>query len=64
MAVDVNGDDEGRTRPLMEIQIRTSEMDALADGGTASHSLYKGGLTDPQEVTHLFQFISKLITTF
>ncbi|KAF3456441.1 hypothetical protein FNV43_RR01091 [Rhamnella rubrinervis] len=39
-----------RTRPLMEIQIRTSEMDALAAGGTASHSLYKGGLTDPQDV--------------
>lgn len=48
MAVDVS--DDGKTRPLMEIQIRTSEMDALAAGGTASHSLYKGGLTDPQEV--------------
>jgi len=22
----------------------------LADGGTASHTLYKGGLTDPEEV--------------
>lgn len=48
MAVDVSDDD--RTRPLMEIQIRTAEMDTLADGGTASHSLYKGGLTDPEEV--------------
>lgn len=48
MAVDVS--DDGRTRPLMEIQIRTSEMDAWAADGTASHSLYKGGLTDPQEV--------------
>lgn len=48
MAVDVSDDD--RTRPLMEIQIRTTEMDAMADGGTASHSLYKGGLTDPEEV--------------
>lgn len=48
MAVDVS--DVGRKRPLMEIQIRTTEMDALADAGTASHSLYKGGLTNPEEV--------------
>lgn len=51
MAVDVSDDD--RTRPLMEIQIRTTEMDAMADGGTASHSLYKGGLTDPEEAKRL-----------
>lgn len=51
MAVDIS--DDGRTRPLMEIQIRTVEMDMLAAGGTASHALYKGGLTDPEEViTH------------
>lgn len=49
MAVDVS--DSGRTRPLMEIQIRTTEMDRLAVGGTASHSLYKAGLTDPEEVS-------------
>lgn len=49
MAVDVSTDD-GRTRPSMEIQIRTSDMDVSASGGTASHSLYKAGLTDPQEV--------------
>lgn len=51
MAVDIS--DDGRDRPLMEIQIRTAEMDTLADGGTASHSLYKGGLTDPEEAKRL-----------
>lgn len=51
MAVDVS--DSGRTRPLMEIQIRTTEMDRLAVGGTASHSLYKAGLTDPEEAKRL-----------
>lgn len=51
MAVDIS--DNGRTRPLMEIQIRTAEMDILAAGGTASHALYKGGLTDPEEVRTL-----------
>lgn len=45
-----NVSDSGRVRPLMEIQIRTAEMDMLADGGTASHSLYKGGLTGAEEV--------------
>lgn len=48
MAVDVS--ENGRRRPLMEIQIRTQDMDLHAVGGTASHSLYKAGLTDPQEV--------------
>ena len=48
MAVDVS--EGGRTKPLMEIQIRTTEMDMMASGGTASHSLYKGGVTDPEEV--------------
>lgn len=52
MAVDVS--DNGRVRPLMEVQIRTAEMDVLAAGGTASHSLYKGGLTDPEEVNNCF----------
>ncbi|GAV78527.1 RelA_SpoT domain-containing protein/HD_4 domain-containing protein/EF_hand_5 domain-containing protein [Cephalotus follicularis] len=51
MAVDAT--DHGRTRPLMEIQIRTTEMDLLAAAGTASHSLYKGGLTDPEEAKRL-----------
>ncbi|GAB2265542.1 hypothetical protein Dimus_000589 [Dionaea muscipula] len=51
MAVDVSED--GRARPLMEVQIRTAEMDMLAAGGTASHSLYKGGLTDPEEAKRL-----------
>ncbi|KAK4855617.1 hypothetical protein QYF36_009087 [Acer negundo] len=51
MAVDVS--DSVKTRPLMEIQIRTAEMDMLAVNGTASHSLYKGGLTDPEEATRL-----------
>ncbi|KAJ6794345.1 putative GTP diphosphokinase CRSH1, chloroplastic isoform X1 [Iris pallida] len=50
-AVDVSED--GQARPLMEIQIRTVEMDMLADGGAASHSLYKGGLTDPGEAKRL-----------
>lgn len=49
MAVDVS--DNSKTRPLMEIQIRTTEMDMLAVNGTASHALYKGGLTDPAEVS-------------
>ncbi|KAL4025145.1 hypothetical protein IC575_013523 [Cucumis melo] len=51
MAVDVSN--ESQTKPLMEIQIRTTEMDKLAAGGTASHSLYKGGLTDPEEAKRL-----------
>lgn len=51
MAVDVS--DNERTRPPMEIQIRTTEMDRLAAGGTASHALYKSGLTNPEEVTTL-----------
>lgn len=51
MAVDVS--DKSQTKPLMEIQIRTTEMDKLAAGGTASHSLYKGGLTDPEEAKRL-----------
>ncbi|KAL6292845.1 hypothetical protein ACE6H2_000987 [Prunus campanulata] len=51
MAVDVS--DCGKSRPLMEIQIRTKEMDMLADAGTASHSLYKSGLTDPEEAKRL-----------
>ncbi|EXB75642.1 GTP pyrophosphokinase [Morus notabilis] len=51
MAVDVS--ENGRRRPLMEIQIRTEKMDLLAVGGTASHSLYKAGLTDPQEAKRL-----------
>ncbi|XP_030540004.2 probable GTP diphosphokinase CRSH, chloroplastic [Rhodamnia argentea] len=51
MAVDVS--ENGRARPLMEIQIRTTDMDMLAAGGTASHSLYKSGLTDPEEAKRL-----------
>lgn len=51
MAVDVS--ENGRRRPLMEIQIRTQDMDLHAVGGTASHSLYKAGLTDPQEAKRL-----------
>lgn len=51
MAVDVS--DNGRSRPLMEIQIRTTDMDRFASDGTASHSLYKGGLTDPNEAKRL-----------
>lgn len=52
MAVDVS--ENGRRRPLMEIQIRTQDMDLHAVGGTASHSLYKAGLTDPHEVAISF----------
>lgn len=51
MAVDVS--DNERTRPPMEIQIRTTEMDRLSAGGTASHALYKGGLTNPEEAKRL-----------
>lgn len=58
MAVDVSGN--GRTRPPMEIQIRTADMDMLAAGGTASHALYKGGLSDPEEVCVLRQKLLEL----
>ncbi|KAL3505550.1 hypothetical protein ACH5RR_030932 [Cinchona calisaya] len=51
MAVDIN--DNVRARPLMEIQIRTAEMDMLAADGAASHALYKSGLTDPEEAKRL-----------
>lgn len=51
MAVDIS--DNGWNRPLMEIQIRTAQMDMLAADGAASHSLYKSGLTDPEEVSCL-----------
>lgn len=47
--------ENGKTRALMEIQIRTTEMDRLAVGGTAAYSLYKAGLTDPEEVSVFFQ---------
>lgn len=33
--------------PMMEVQIRTVDMDAI---GSASHSIYKGGIHDPEEV--------------
>ncbi|KAL8256288.1 hypothetical protein R6Q59_031355 [Mikania micrantha] len=49
MAVDVSGGG----RPLMEIQIRTTEMNVLASDGTASHAFYKGGLTNPEEAKRL-----------
>ncbi|KAJ6794323.1 putative GTP diphosphokinase CRSH1, chloroplastic isoform X1 [Iris pallida] len=48
VAVDIS--EPEKPRPLMEIQIRTMEMDAL---GAASHSLYKGGITDPAEEERL-----------
>ncbi|KAJ1261836.1 hypothetical protein BS78_09G060900 [Paspalum vaginatum] len=51
VAIDVS--EPGKMRPLMEIQIRTKEMHRFAVGGEASHSLYKGGLTDPGEAKRL-----------
>lgn len=51
VAIDVS--EPGKIRPLMEIQIRTKEMDRFSVGGEASHSLYKGGLTDPGEAKRL-----------
>ncbi|KAL8100504.1 putative GTP diphosphokinase CRSH, chloroplastic [Apium graveolens] len=51
MAVDLS--DKENIRPPMEIQIRTAEMDRLAAGGVASHALYKGGLTNPEEAKRL-----------
>lgn len=51
--VTIDISEQGKVRPLMEIQIRTTEMDSLAVGGAASHSLYKGGLTDPGEAKRL-----------
>lgn len=46
----VSLDEERIFSPPMELQIRTAAMDAMAEGGLASHSLYKGGLTDPEQV--------------
>lgn len=51
VAIDVS--EPGKVRPLMEVQIRTKEMHRFAVGGEASHSLYKGGLTDPGEAKRL-----------
>uniref|UniRef100_A0A0E0KYU2 GTP diphosphokinase n=1 Tax=Oryza punctata TaxID=4537 RepID=A0A0E0KYU2_ORYPU len=54
VAVDVSEPaPEGKKRPLMEIQVRTREMDMAAVGGQAAHALYKGGLTDPEEAKRL-----------
>ncbi|KAG5096680.1 hypothetical protein JHK82_046534 [Glycine max] len=51
--------ENGKTRALMEIQIRTTEMDRLAVGGTAAYSLYKAGLTDPEERDRVFRLLDK-----
>ncbi|KAG8084782.1 hypothetical protein GUJ93_ZPchr0010g9496 [Zizania palustris] len=51
--VSIDVSEPGKMRPLMEIQIRTKEMHKFAVGGEASHSLYKGGLTDPGEAKRL-----------
>lgn len=57
MAVDLSSN--GKSGPLVEIQIRTSEMESFAvGGGIASHSLYKGGLTDPIEAKRLKAIVS------
>jgi GTP pyrophosphokinase len=45
--------DNANWSPHMEIQIRTAAMHAMAEGGLASHSLYKGGLTDPEQAGYL-----------
>jgi hypothetical protein len=37
--------------PPVELQIRTERMDAQAVSGAAAHGAYKGGLTDPQQVS-------------
>lgn len=60
VAVDIS--DDARARPPMEIQIRTEEMDMLAADGTASHALYKSGLTDPEEVSKLTD-LEELLST-
>ncbi|XP_076936884.1 putative GTP diphosphokinase CRSH, chloroplastic [Bidens hawaiensis] len=49
MAVDVSGGGG----PLVEIQIRTTEMNSLASDGAASHAFYKGGLTNAEEAKRL-----------
>ncbi|KAG8042771.1 hypothetical protein GUJ93_ZPchr0244g6584 [Zizania palustris] len=51
--VSIDVSEPGKMRPLMEIQIRTKEMHKFAVGGEASHSLYKGGLTDPGEESYM-----------
>lgn len=53
VAVDVSEGAGGQSIPLMEVQIRTAEMHRTAVGGAASHSMYKGGLTDPEEAKRL-----------
>ncbi|KAJ3703286.1 hypothetical protein LUZ61_006991 [Rhynchospora tenuis] len=53
VAVDVGKGEGGQPGPLMEVQIRTSEMHRTAVGGAAAHSMYKGGLTDPEEAKRL-----------
>ncbi|KAJ4767001.1 GTP pyrophosphokinase [Rhynchospora pubera] len=53
VAVDVGKGAGGQPRPLMEVQIRTAEMHRTAVGGAAAHSMYKGGLTDPEEAKRL-----------
>eukprot|EP00252_Welwitschia_mirabilis_P025328 TRINITY_DN7865_c0_g1_i1.p1 TRINITY_DN7865_c0_g1~~TRINITY_DN7865_c0_g1_i1.p1 ORF type:complete len:569 (-),score=126.85 TRINITY_DN7865_c0_g1_i1:548-2254(-) len=51
LAIKIN--DEFIRCPVLEIQIRTTEMDAIAVGGAASHALYKGEVTNPEEVRQL-----------
>uniref|UniRef100_A0A0D9ZUL4 GTP diphosphokinase n=1 Tax=Oryza glumipatula TaxID=40148 RepID=A0A0D9ZUL4_9ORYZ len=41
---------EGKKRPLMEVQIRTKEMN---DAAVFGHALYKGCLADPEEAKRL-----------
>lgn len=48
VAVDIS--EAEKPRPLMEIQIRTEEMNSAASFG---HTLYKGGISDPAEEKRL-----------
>ncbi|KAF0926653.1 hypothetical protein E2562_027003 [Oryza meyeriana var. granulata] len=51
IAVDMSEPEpEGRKRPLMEVQIRTKEMN---DAAVFGHALYKGCLADPEEAKRL-----------
>ncbi len=51
-------DQQGR---IVEIQIRTDEMDAVAENGVAAHWRYKEGFSKPDELDEKFDWIRLLM---